>query len=116
VVTARDLEGQPFILRERGSSTRAVLERTLEARGVRPRVVMELGSTEAVKQTVAAGLGGSLVSGHAVALEQRAGVLATRRIPDLDPKRGIFVVRRRSFQVPLLHERFLAALRRPEPA
>jgi len=52
-----------------------------------------------------------LVSEHAGELEERAGVLVTRRIPDLDPKRGIFVVRRRGLELMPLHERFLAILR-----
>ena len=109
-MSARDLEGHPFVLRERGSSTRAVLERTLEAAGIRPQVVMELGNTEAVKKTVAAGLGISLVSEHAVELEVRVGVLVARRVPDLNPERGIYVVRRRTLHLTPLHSRFLASL------
>jgi LysR family transcriptional regulator, low CO2-responsive transcriptional regulator len=112
-VSPRDLEGEPFILRERGSSTRGVLERTLEEQGIRPRVVMELGSTEAVKKSVAAGLGISLVSEHAVELEERFGVLATRRIPELNPRRGIYTVWRRTLQLQPLHQRFLRTLRSP---
>lgn len=112
-VTLRELEAEPFVLRERGSSTREVLERTLAAQGIRPRVVMELGNTEAVKRTVAAGLGVSLVSEHAVGLEERAGGLVTRRVPELDPKRGLYVVRRRSLQLSPLHRRFLETLRAP---
>lgn len=110
-LTARDLEAQPFVLRERGSSTREVLQRTLERQGIRLRVVMELGNTEAVKKAVAAGLGISLVSEHAVELEARAGELVTRRVPDLDPRRGLFIVHRRGLRLTPLHEQFLAALR-----
>ena len=60
------LAGEPYIAREEGSSTRAVAERCLADLGVTLRPVMELGSTEAVREAVAAGLGVSVVSRHAV--------------------------------------------------
>jgi DNA-binding transcriptional LysR family regulator len=110
-ITPADLVGEPFVLRERGSSTREILERALEAKGIRPQVVMELGNTEAVKKTVAAGLGVSLVSQHAVELEEGAGVLVTRRIPDLNAQRGLFTVWRRSLRLTPLHKHFLEELR-----
>ncbi|GJG89575.1 LysR family transcriptional regulator [Gemmatimonadetes bacterium T265] len=57
----------PFIARERGSGTRVVAEAALAAHGVRPRVALTLGSTEAVKEAVAAGLGLAIVSRTAAA-------------------------------------------------
>lgn len=60
------LAGEPYIAREEGSSTRRVAEAFVGALGVTLRPVMELGSTEAVREAVAAGLGVSIVSRHAV--------------------------------------------------
>ena len=60
------LAGAPYISREEGSSTRAVAERFLAELGVTVHPVMELGSTEAVREAVAAGLGVSVVSRHAI--------------------------------------------------
>jgi DNA-binding transcriptional LysR family regulator len=60
------LTDEPYIAREEGSSTRAVAEQLLADRGVTLRPAMELGSTEAVREAVAAGLGVSVVSRHAV--------------------------------------------------
>ncbi len=57
-----ELEGQPMVVREVGSTTRRVLEDALAGAGVRPRVVMEIGSREAVREAVAAGLGIGVVS------------------------------------------------------
>ena len=50
-----DLEGERFIAREEGSATRKTAEQCLAANGVSVKVVMELGSNEAVKQAAAAG-------------------------------------------------------------
>jgi len=58
------LASERFVLRERGSGTRTVVERFLAAHGLAPTVKMELGSNEAVKQAVAGGLGLSILSRH----------------------------------------------------
>ncbi|HYT30131.1 MAG TPA: LysR family transcriptional regulator [Actinomycetota bacterium] len=94
--------GQPFIARERGSSTRDVFEQWLAAKGRRLRPAMEFGSTEAIKQAVAAGLGVSVVSEATVGLELDAGLLRTGPL-------GGFPIRRR-IDVALL------AGRSPSPA
>jgi DNA-binding transcriptional LysR family regulator len=57
---------EPYISREEGSSTRAVAERFFAGAGLTLRPAMELGSTEAVREAVAAGLGVSVVSRHAI--------------------------------------------------
>ena len=57
-----ELEGQPMILREEGSSTQQIIEDALAEAGVTPRVVMEIGSREALHEAVAAGLGIGVVS------------------------------------------------------
>ena len=56
-VHATDLAGRQFILREKGSLTRQVLESVFAAENVAMRSQFELGSREAVKEAVAAGLG-----------------------------------------------------------
>ncbi len=109
-VTLPDLSGEAFICREAGSSTREIVRRALEARGMELPVTMELGNTEAVKRAVSAGLGIAFVSEHAVGLEVRAGVLVTREMPDLELTRGLYVVRRSSLPLTRLHERFLEVL------
>jgi aminoethylphosphonate catabolism LysR family transcriptional regulator len=52
-----ELAGQRLVLRERGSTTRAVLDRALGDAGVEPGAALEIGSREAVREAVAAGLG-----------------------------------------------------------
>ena len=55
-IRLRELAEERLILREVGSTTRAILERALERAGVRPEV-LEVGSREAVREAVAARLG-----------------------------------------------------------
>jgi aminoethylphosphonate catabolism LysR family transcriptional regulator len=58
----RDLEAQPFIMREVGSTTRNVLEKALAQKGVRVNIVIEIGSRESIREAVAAGIGLGSVS------------------------------------------------------
>lgn len=60
------LAGETFILREQGSGTRMACEAHFRAAGMAPRVRLELGSNEAIKQAVAGGLGLAIVSAHAL--------------------------------------------------
>jgi LysR family transcriptional regulator, low CO2-responsive transcriptional regulator len=56
-VSFADLADQPVILREPGSETRRSCDEKFTALSISPRIVLELGSREAVREAVAAGLG-----------------------------------------------------------
>lgn len=68
-ITLKRFCEEPFILREPGSGTRIALERLLNEQNLSPRIRMELGSNEAIKQAVAGGLGVAVLSKHTLALE-----------------------------------------------
>jgi len=74
------LQDQPFILREQGSGTRLAVDEHFAALGLRPRVRLELGSNEAIKQSVAGGMGLGLVSRHALAADPATEGLAVLRV------------------------------------
>ena len=78
------LREAPWILREPGSGTREAADRWLVPALGRFHIEMELGSNEAVKRAVAAGLGVGLLSVHAVAEAVAAGAL-TRLQTSLPP-------------------------------
>lgn len=69
------LSGMEFLVRENGSGTRMAMEEIFEREGVEVINLMELGSSEAVKQGVIAGLGLSVLSRHCVWLELRSGYI-----------------------------------------
>jgi LysR family transcriptional regulator, low CO2-responsive transcriptional regulator len=87
-----ELAHEPFILRERGSSTREHAEAMLRELGIWPHSIMEWQSTEAIKQAVEAGLGVSILSDYAVALELESGRLCRVRHPALARRRQFFIV------------------------
>ncbi|MFZ5782594.1 MAG: LysR substrate-binding domain-containing protein [Pseudomonadota bacterium] len=60
-VALKELDGQAMVVREEGSNTRRVTGAALARAGVKPRVVLELGSREAVCEAVGAGLGFGII-------------------------------------------------------
>ncbi|MFN9473198.1 LysR family transcriptional regulator [Acidovorax sp.] len=74
------LQSEPFILRERGSGTRMAGDAHFKRLDLSPRVRLELGSNEAIKQSVAAGMGLGLVSRHALAGSPETEGLAVLKV------------------------------------
>jgi len=70
----------PLLLLDRGSRTRAFIDRCIAQSGCEARIAMELASIEVIKQLVALDFGASIVPAVAVERERRAGVLCTRRV------------------------------------
>jgi DNA-binding transcriptional LysR family regulator len=89
---AEALRDQPFIVREPGSGTREVVEDSLGRRGIPIRSVMSLGSTEAIKNAVAIGLGVALVSSLTLELELQSGRLCAIPLADLSIRRALHLI------------------------
>ena len=61
---------EPWLMREKGSGTRIAIERRFFDHGITLHPRLELGSSEAIKQAILAGLGISALSRHALSLNQ----------------------------------------------
>lgn len=80
------LTQHPYLSREAGSGTRAVIDRYLQQVGVSPEsmdMVVELGSPEALKGLVATGLGFAIMSSVIAAKELQLGLLV--QVPLMPP-------------------------------
>ena len=86
------LAERPWLLRERGSGTRAMVEDYLAEHGLAP-VALTLGSNGAIKHAAQAGLGVSLQSRFAVQLELAQGRLATIALREPPAARQWYVIR-----------------------
>jgi len=78
--TLKSLANERFILRERGSGTRMAADAHFKKCGFRPNVRLELGSNEAIKQAVAAGMGIAVMSIHALGTSGTTDALAALSI------------------------------------
>lgn len=91
-VTAADIAAERFLVREPGSGTRAVVEAALASASIVPRRTVELGSTEAIKEAVAAGLGIAAVSRAALADELALGKLRVVPVAGVEIRRELTIL------------------------
>lgn len=113
--TFEQLLPYPFVLREQGSGTRLVMEQEMRDKGYDPsqlKIVMELGSTGAVKSAVEAGLGMSVLSRSSVRHESVLGTVITKRIADLNFVRDFHAVYLKTALLPNSAVTFLSFLQR----
>ncbi len=92
-IAVEDLAGETLIVRESGSGTRSAMEEFFHERSLKPRIGMEMGSNEAIKQAVVAGLGISFISQHTLGLELSAGRLAILKVEGTPVIRRWHIVR-----------------------
>ncbi len=94
------LAGEPFIMREEGSGTKAMTDALFRSVGFVPRVLMVSSSNETIKQAVIAGMGLALISEHTVSLELALGLVAALPVAGFPLMRSWFIAHRRT--LPLL--------------
>lgn len=108
LISIDELIALPLVLREQGSGTRKITEDRLKEEGVNLfalNVVMELGSTEAVKEAVEAGFGATIISKLAVQKEFKLGTLVPVKIKDVSLSREFYVIHNKDkFQTSLVEE------------
>jgi DNA-binding transcriptional LysR family regulator len=89
-IDPKRIEDEVLIVREPGSGSREVVTQALAAHGIEPLRTLEIGSTAAIKQVVAAGLGISIVSVVAVEDQVRLGRLKVLDLDDLKIERTLW--------------------------
>lgn len=91
-LSVEDLIQAPWILREKGSGTREVLEHLLFSQMSRFNIAMELGNSEAIKHAVQYGMGISCLSRRVVQEQLKNGTLSELVIPGLSLNRTLYLV------------------------
>jgi len=104
--------GEPLLAREAGSGTRRAADRLLEQRGVRWTPRMALGSNEAIKHAVAAGLGLAVLSRHTLGRDPARDGLTELPVQGFPIRRMWHLVWRRDRALSRPAQAFLDHLRR----
>lgn len=106
-ISMAELAEEPFIIREPGSGTRDATLRAFDAKGVRPKVRMELSSNEAIKHAIVGGLGLSVSSVHSIGLEGPDGPVAILDVEGFPIIRHWFIVHPKGKELSLVAQTFL---------
>jgi DNA-binding transcriptional LysR family regulator len=101
---------EPIVVRATGSDTKSFVERALVQRGLAIKPVLSLGSTEAIKRAVAAGIGVAIVSSLAIGLELKARTLAVVKLSGPPIRRPLYRVAHRGRTVSAALNAFLAMM------
>jgi DNA-binding transcriptional LysR family regulator len=75
IVSCRDLQNEPIIIREPGSGSRYFMLSFLDSHGVKPSVLVEAGSVEFIKEYIIQGRGISFLYKPEIQLEAKMGLL-----------------------------------------
>jgi DNA-binding transcriptional LysR family regulator len=104
-----ELYGQPFIVRERGSGTQMAVQTILADHGLdfgKLTVAAEMPNTEAVRQSIKAGVGIGILSRLAVAAELVYGDLVAVTIRGVALQRPLYLVARLGRELPPAYAAF----------
>lgn len=106
-VSSENLRDERVLMREPGSGTRLVADGFFASLGIEPKVALELGSNEAIKQAILAGLGIALLSESSMGAVARKGHIVALEIDGLPIERSWSLVHRRSRPMSPTAEQFL---------
>ncbi|WP_019557149.1 LysR family transcriptional regulator [Thiomicrorhabdus arctica] len=105
------LANERFLMREVGSGVRISCEERFSQDGVKIEPYMEMGSTEAIKQAVMAGLGISILPKQAIRLETRYGHMDVLDVDGFPLTRDWYVANKSNKVLPPAAEAFLEFLK-----
>jgi DNA-binding transcriptional LysR family regulator len=89
-IAPASLRDELLIVREPGSGTREVVAQALAAQRIEPVRTLEIGSTEAIKQAVAAGIGVAIISAMAIVDQVKLGRLKVIPLKDMNIERTLW--------------------------
>ena len=106
-ISLEEIANEPFIVREPGSGMRDATFKAFDAKGLEPKVRMELGSNEAIKHSIVGGLGLSVMSLHTVLLEGIDGPVAILDVEGFPIMRHWYMVYPKGKELSLVASTFL---------
>ncbi|WP_127478648.1 LysR family transcriptional regulator [Sulfurivermis fontis] len=115
-IPLKRLEQEVFLVREPGSGTRIAMERFFAQHDVRITTGMEVGSNEAIKQSVQAGLGLGLLSRDTVEMELALGRLVILHVAEFPIMRYWYVVHRHGKRLSVVAQAFKDYLIKESPS
>jgi len=105
-ISLTELAAERFVMREPGAGTGVALEKLRQQTGITFEINMILGSNEAIKQAVIAGLGLSVLSKYALTHEIQAGELTVLDVQSFPLEYRWYIVYPKGKQLSIVAQRF----------
>ena len=105
-IPLKRLNEEVFLVREQGSGTRSSMERFFDRHDIQITTGMEVGSNEAIKQGVQAGLGLGLLSQDTIEMELTLGRLAILDVVEFPILRHWYVMHRKGKRLSVIAQAF----------
>jgi LysR family transcriptional regulator, low CO2-responsive transcriptional regulator len=106
-IALKRIAAEPFIMREPGSGTRAIVEQFFSENRLDLNVVMEMTSNEAIKQGIVGGLGISVLSLHTLSLAVAGSPLTCLNVEGFPIQRRWYAVYPKGKQLSIAAQMFL---------
>lgn len=110
-IAVEELMKEPFVLREKGSATRDILEIYFkESKSIvlgQFNICAVLGSSEAIKEAIIAGLGVSIISIYAIKRELAQGLLLEIRLEGCNIERDFYLIHQKHLDIRPAHKLFI---------
>ena len=94
-VTLNELNGEPLILRESGSSERKLVDDAFERRRITPLVIMDSASTVAIQTMVKSGAGIGILDEHVVKREVEANAFKAKPFTEVEMAHHFYFIHHR---------------------
>ncbi len=106
-ISIQRLAREYFLMREPGSGIREATLKLFEQHGIQPKIRMDLGSNEAIKQAVIGGLGIAVLSLHTLSAEGTCGPIALLDVAEFPILRQWHIVHPRRKVLSIVAKTFL---------
>lgn len=109
-ITLEELKKIPLILRENGSTTRALIRSAIKKKGIGEQelnIIYDLNSPEAIKSSISAGMGFSFLPKLIVRKELKEGTLRQLQIDDFKISFNYFIAYRKNYKFNAYEQKFV---------
>jgi len=91
-ITLNELNGEPLILRERGSSYREMVDETFKEKRISPLIIMESDSTSAIKKMVESGAGIAILPKQMVKKEAEGDAFKAKPFTEVEMANRFYLI------------------------
>ena len=115
LLSLSSLKNDAWIIREEGSGTRYATENIFKKWRFSPKVEMEIGDNEAIKQAIIANMGISVISKQSIKIELKHKLIAQLHVKGFPVKHTWYLVKNKEKTLPPIAKSFYTFVNKEQP-